>query len=135
MGQGLLGAPHTYCRLKDIAMGFIPEPNAEDTIQGETRAREGIEDGCEQLTRSVAYKYFMDDDYGVATDFMSLYWFLHLKYFPRLSWARLTLKPTKTKFFSNSIDILGYEIQGGVGLRPSIDKVNISKKSLSHLPA
>lgn len=102
-------------------MGFIPEPGAEDAIQGETIF--GPECGTTDEVNSVAYEYFMDDDYGVATGFPSLYWFLHFKYFPRLSWARLTLKPTKTKFFSRAIDILGYEIQGGVGLRPSIDKV------------
>ena len=65
----------------------------------------------------------MYDDYGVSTDFEALFCFLHQYFFPRLSWARLTLKLSKTKFFSISINILGHEIQGRVGLRPSLDKV------------
>ena len=113
MGQGLSGAPYTYSRLKDLAMGCVPATKEERSIQGVNDRPEG---------GSVAYKYFLDDDYGTATDFMSLMWFLHELYFPRLSWPRLTLKPTKTKFFSTSIGLLGYELNTG-GLRPSIDKV------------
>lgn len=77
----------------------------------------------------VAYNYFMDDDYGVATNVWTLIWFLHFRYFPRLSWARLTLKPSKSKFFNTSINILGHKIERGgiegerVGLRQSVDKV------------
>lgn len=114
MGQGLSGAPHTYSRMKDIAMGSIPEPEAEDTMHGETRMGE--------TEGEVAFEYFMDDDFGAATDFRTLYLFLHEKYFPRVDWARLTLKPKKTRFFSTNIDLLGYELRGG-GLRPSMDKV------------
>ena len=112
MGQGLTGAPHTYSRLKDLAMGCIPDPDSEETIQGESTNAEG----------KVAYEYFMDDDYGVATGFAAMLWFLHYKYFPRLSWARLTLKPTKTLFFTTTIGLLGYQLNGE-GLRPSIDKI------------
>lgn len=112
MGQGLSGAPHTYSRLKDIAMGPIPSPNEEPQLHGEITINEG----------SVAYEYFMDDDYGVATDFQSLFNFLHHHYFPRVCWARLTLKPKKTKFFCSSIDVLGHTLLES-GLRPSMDKV------------
>ena len=114
MGQGLSGAPHTYSRLKDIAMGSIPEPAAEEALHGETRMMES--------EGEVAFEYFMDDDFGAATDFQTLYLFLHEKYFPRVDWARLTLKPKKTRFFSSSMDLLGYELKDG-RLRPSIDKV------------
>lgn len=40
----------------------------------------------------VTYKYFMDDGLGVATDFVSLFSFLHERNFPRISWVRLRLK-------------------------------------------
>lgn len=128
MGQGLTGAPHTYSRLKDIAMGYVPAPCEEEPIHGETNG--GM----------VSYEYFLDDDYGAAVDFETLFKFLHEKYFPRISWARLTLKPKKTKFFTKDIEILGHEIKGcerkellgsetrenikGVGLKPSVDKIS-----------
>ena len=35
MGQGLSGAPHTYSRLKNIAIGIIPAPDAKLSILGE----------------------------------------------------------------------------------------------------
>ena len=90
MGQGLSGAPHTYSRLKDIAMGYIPYPDPEATIQGENVDHSG----------EVVYEYFLDDDYAVSTSFESLFRFLHHRYFPRLSWAWLALKPRKTRFFA-----------------------------------
>jgi hypothetical protein len=34
MGQVLSGAPHTYARVKDIALGPVPGPNSEDAISG-----------------------------------------------------------------------------------------------------
>lgn len=129
MGQGLSRAPHTYSRLKDIAMGPIPEPKEEDAIHGELvimdergKAAPGKRIVEGNRIGEVAFEYFMDDDYGAATDFPTLFRFLHDKYFPRISWARLTLKPKKTKFFCSVIEVLGYELQPK-GLRPSIDKV------------
>ena len=112
MGQGLTGAPHTYSRMKDIAMGTIPEPNEEDALHGDHQ----VEDG------DIGFDYFMDDDYGVASSFNALFSFLHERYFPRINWARLTLKPSKTRFFCNNIELLGYELQPE-GLRPSVDKI------------
>ena len=112
MGQGLTGAPHTYSRMKDIAMGTIPEPNEEDALHGDQQVDDGY----------VGFEYFMDDDYGVASSFNALFSFLHEKYFPRINWARLTLKPSKTRFFCINIELLGYELQPA-GLRPSVDKI------------
>lgn len=76
------GAPHTYTRLKDIKMGFIPEPDAEESIQGETLIIEGEKLGSEasplrpqteelvqRKVGEVTCDYFMDNDYRVATDF------------------------------------------------------------------
>lgn len=64
----------------------------------------------------------MDDNYGAAETFDGLYSMLHNRYFPRIAWAKLTLKPTKTLFFQTSIEALELTV-GTIGLRPSIDKV------------
>ena len=112
MGQGLTGAPYTYSRMKDIAMGTIPEPDEEDALHGDHQ----VDDG------DVGFDFFMDDDYGAASTFNALFSFLHEKYFPRINWARLTFKPSKTRFFCTNIELLGYELHPE-GLRPSVDKI------------
>lgn len=108
MGQGLTGAPGTYTRLKDLAMGPIPEPRGEPALGGN-------ED-------NVTFTYFMDDDQGGASTVEDLLAFLHRRYFPRLAWAGLTLNPKKTTFFSSTIGILGHHCTK-TGLRPSIEKI------------
>ena len=118
MGQGLSGAPHTYSRLKDIAMGIIPAPNTEPLILGEgvspSLGWEGHGD--------VGFAYFMDDDYGAAETMEGMIAFLQYHYFSRLKWARLTLKPAKSIFFNKRLRLLRYE-SGEKGLRPSADKI------------
>ncbi|KAG0135515.1 hypothetical protein HOY82DRAFT_479807 [Tuber indicum] len=64
----------------------------------------------------------MDDDFGAFSTFTSQFNFLHNHYFPRLAWARLTLKGSKSGFFLDRIEPLGYRSDGS-GRRPSIDKV------------
>ena len=61
-------------------------------------------------------------DFGAHTSFSSLFNFLHNHYFPRLLWAQITLKDSKSRFFLDNISPLGYESDGSV-LRPSLDKV------------
>ena len=107
MGQGLAGAPLTYARLKDIFSGAIPAPNPEPCLN---RCSKG------------AFECFVDDDFGAHEDFRSLFNFLHSYYFPRLIWARITLKESKSGFFLEKIHPLGYASDGS-GLRPSLDKV------------
>jgi len=107
MGQGLAGAPLTYTRLKDLFSGAIPAPDPEPCLNG-----------CS----AGAFECFVDDDFGAHTSFASLFNFLHDHYFPRLLWARITLKDSKSGFFLDNINPLGYESDGS-GLRPSIDKV------------
>ena len=118
IGQGLSGAPHTYSRLKDIAMGIILAPNAEPSILGEgvspSMGREGHGD--------VGFAYFMDNDYGAAETVEGMIAFLHHHYFPRLKWARLTLKPAKSIFFNKRLGLLGHE-SGERGLQLSADKI------------
>ena len=62
----------------------------------------------------MTFKYFFDDDYGAADTFDQLLQFLHDIYFPRIHWARLTLKPSKSQFFVSNIEPLGM-IVGLVG--------------------
>jgi len=107
MGQGLAGAPQTYTRLKDIFSGYIPAPNPEP---------------CLNKCSAGAFKCFVDDDFGAFPSFRSQLNFLHQHYFPRLAWARLTLKGSKCGFFLDKISPLGFSSDGS-GLRPSLDKV------------
>lgn len=108
MGQGLTGAPGSYTRLKDLAMGPIPDPLGEPALGSEKD--------------SATFMHFMDDDQGGAESAEELLVFLHLRYFPRLAWSGLTLNPKKTTFFSSSIGILGHNCTKS-GLRPSVDKI------------
>ncbi|KAJ5471873.1 hypothetical protein N7539_008816 [Penicillium diatomitis] len=61
MSQGLTGAPETYARMKDLAMGKIPEP------YGEQRLSDG----------DAGFEYYMDDDMGAAMTVMELLVFLY----------------------------------------------------------
>ena len=75
MGQGLTRAPHTYSRMKDLAMGPIPKPDEEQALHGDHQGDDG----------DIGFDYFIDDDYGVASSFNALFSFLHEKYFPRIN--------------------------------------------------
>lgn len=100
MPMGLTGAPATYARLKDITFGPIPAPRGEPAVIAELLS-----------SRSpVTFKYFCDDDYGAAPTFQQLLSFLHDIYFPRIHWARLTLKPSKSRFFVPTIEPLGMTV-------------------------
>lgn len=99
MGMGLSGAPHTYAMLKDITFGPIPQPNPEPSVFEVVKS-------CPSL----AFRYFFDDDYGASDDFDSLYEFLQEWYFPRMSWAKLTLKPSKTEFMMPKMAPLGLSV-------------------------
>ena len=107
MGQGLAGSPQTYARLKGLFCGAIPAPNAEP---------------CLNKCTTGAFECFVDDDFGGFSDFAEQFDFLHNHYFPRLAWARITLKGSKCGFFLDKINPLGYSSDGS-GLRPSQDKV------------
>jgi hypothetical protein len=107
MGQGLSGAPQTYTRLKDFVSGPIPEPYGEQSLNA---------------VSSGAFECFIDDDFGAHASNQSQFDFLHYWYFPRLSWARLTLNGSKSGFFLDEIRPLGF-LRDSSGLRPSINKV------------
>jgi len=107
MGQWLAGSPQTYARLKGLFCEAIPVPNAEP---------------CLNKCTNGAFECFVDDDFGGFESFGEQFDFLHNDYFPRLAWARITLKGSKGGFFLDRINPLGYSSNGS-GLRPSLDKV------------
>ena len=74
------------------------------------------------ISEQVVFDHFVDDDIGGADSFNHLVEFLHMHYFPRLAWAKLTLNPLKCSFFVPSVKILGYQ-RDGEGIRPSNDKL------------
>ena len=96
MPMGLTGAPATYARLKDLTFGPIPKPCPEPAMISILDKHPGV-----------SFRYFVDDDYGAAHTFNGLLDFLHWEYFPRICWARLTLKPSKSRFFMSTIEPLG----------------------------
>lgn len=106
MGQGLTGSPGTYARLKDIVTGDIP--GQEGSIEGDHP--------------DVSFYHFVDDNYSAGERFEEYYQFLHDKYFPRVSWGLLTLKPSKCFFFTEGIVSLGFELNQK-GAQASADKV------------
>jgi hypothetical protein len=110
MGQGLTGAPHTYAQLKDIMSGPIPAPHAEEPISGDSG--------------DAAFMSFFDDDMGAGVSFEAQWDFLHHKYFPRVSWSKLTLSPGKSHFFMDHIDMLGFSA-GPAGRKPKSDKLDV----------
>jgi len=107
MGQSLGGALQTYARLKGLFCGAIPAPNAKPCLNHWTAG---------------SFECFVDDDFGAFPSFATQFAFLHNHYFPRLAWARITLKGSKCGFFLDKINPLGYASDGS-GLRPSLDKV------------
>jgi hypothetical protein len=128
MGQGLCGAPRTYSLLKMTAMGPIPAPQAEPALS--------------EVSPDVGFEAYMDDDLGGATSVDILMDFLFDHYFPRLSWAKLTLNPDKCRFFSTRLDVLGF-VKDSYGIRPSQDKQEVitqmeapqSEEELAHFCA
>jgi hypothetical protein len=117
MGQGLTGGTHTYSRYRDIVFGYIPEDMDADgnVIPGLPSVIGDSDDG------SVAFDGMVDDSYGSATDFDSMFTFLHEKFFPRCAFGPMYLKPSKSFFFFPTLEFLGLE-GNTAGLRPSLRK-------------
>ena len=114
MGQGCTGGPGTYTQLKDIVTSSIPQPNPEPAL-------------TDAMPETVAFDHFVDDDIGGANSYDDLISFLHVHYFPRLIWARLTLNPAKCAFFVPRVKILGHQ-RDEKGIRPSEDKLGMFRE-------
>ena len=118
MGQGLTGGTHTYSRFRDLVFGAIPEGFEE--ING-VRITLAGEDSLIGDYGEFAFDGMIDDSYGSATTFESMYEFLHERFFPRCDWGPMYLKDSKSCFFMESLDFVGLEA-GPNGLRPSLRK-------------
>ena len=109
MGQGLKGGPHTYAQFSDLVFGPLP---ANSTGIPRQPTLIGNDD-------SIGFAVFMDDHAASAEDYDSLFSFLHEKYFPRVAFGPVYLVGSKTKAFSDILEIVGFE-GGPNGLRPSL---------------
>lgn len=126
MGQGFTGAAGTYAKLKDIVRGLISSPDPEPALW--------------ECNSKAVFGHFSDDDNGGAEDFESLVNFLDEHYFPRITWARLTLNPEKCEFFTATINLLGFRLEAG-HLRPLLERaaaiaafpIPVDEGSLNHL--
>ena len=109
MGQGLMGAPHTYSQFTDLVFGPIPKGEGSDqeypTMIGDLGDQ--------------AFSPFMDDHAGSAIDFDAMYDLLSSKYFPRIAFGPVYLSPQKAYFFMSSLEILGFT-GSAEGIRPSV---------------
>ncbi|KAK6338806.1 hypothetical protein TWF696_009615 [Orbilia brochopaga] len=91
MGQGLSGAPHTYARLQDFVTGHIPARRGEPAISGGTALG--------------AFAHFFDDHLGANVSPAAQASFLHNSYFPRISWAQLTLSPSRVNLPATQVKL------------------------------
>lgn len=108
MGQGLAGACAAYAQFTDLVFGPLPKTEAVPAIPSMI--------GDHGKT---AFCPFVDDHMGAATDFDSLFDFLHLRYFPRVVFGPAYLSGHKTYVFTNSLEMLGFT-GSAEGLRLSV---------------
>ncbi|KAF2097599.1 hypothetical protein NA57DRAFT_58172 [Rhizodiscina lignyota] len=75
----------------------------------------------EVMKEHVSFEYFVDDDLGGVDTFLNLVRFLYEFYFLRLCFAKLSLNPNKSIFFTSTLKVLDWH-RGPEGLRPTVDK-------------
>ena len=109
MGQGLKGGPHTYAQFSDLVFGPLP-PKSEGIPRMPTLIGKH---------KNHSFQVFMDDHASAATDFDTMFDFLHADYFPRVTFGPVYLSGHKTHIFSENPELLGFEGSAN-GLRPSL---------------
>ena len=72
IGQGYIGGPAIYLRLKDIVTSIIPRLDSEPALS-------------DVMPKKVCFNYYVDDDVSKADIFDNFLQFLYLYYFPRLT--------------------------------------------------
>ena len=108
MGQGLIGAPHTYSQFSDMVFGHLPKTTtvpAQSSLIGDHG--------------DWGFSLFMDDHIGAAISFEAMFDFLHHYYFPRAIFGPVYLAPHKTFIFTDQLDFVGFTGDKN-GLRPSM---------------
>ncbi|KJX92402.1 hypothetical protein TI39_contig5856g00005 [Zymoseptoria brevis] len=113
MGFGTTGGPTTYTWLNVIATGSIPKPDPEPALAD---CVEGVWFDCS-----------IDDDLGGGKSFDKVLDFLHNHYFPRVLWARLSLSPKKSEFFTSKGKVLRHS-KDPSGIRPAEDMMAAFRK-------
>lgn len=124
MPQGMTGSGHTYCALGDMAFGEWPVPDRRGSSDVESMGED--KPYGPSLPRLMGYNaawdtafdVYIDDHNASAKGFDAMFNFLHLLYFPRLEFARISLTPSKTVMFGDRIHSLGFELLQGQ-VRPS----------------
>ena len=92
MEQGRIGSLRTFAKLKDLFAGPIPMPYSKPALAD---------------INGVGSTYFVENDLGASPGFDSLFDFLHMHYFLRQTWAKLTVSLAKFYFFVDEIRVLG----------------------------
>ena len=97
MGQGLIGAPHTYAQFTDLVFGPLPKSSTQPRM-----------DSLIGTHQEGGFSPFMDDHIGGFNDFDSQFQFLHTKYFPRVVFGPISLSASKTKVFVKTLELVGF---------------------------
>ena len=87
MGQGLIGAPHTYSQFTDMVFGHLPKTTivpAQSSLIGDHG--------------DWGFSLFMDDYIGAAISFKAIFNFLHHYYFLCAIFGPVYLALTKHLF-------------------------------------
>lgn len=114
MGQGCTGGPATYTKLKDVVTGVIPESSPEPAL-------------ADTDLGLVCFDHYVDNNAGGANTSDNLIYFIHNHYSPRLMWAKITLNPSKCKFFVLSFEMLRHQ-KDLTGIRPSVNKLRMFRE-------
>lgn len=117
MPQGSRSAGHTMSKLMNIALGPIPEPQAEPSLL-EWIDERGILDIPVKPDVQLPLPpmaFYQDDLFGGAELFDEMLKFLKDHLFPRLEWAKLRLSFKKLKLFVADITVLGTRHHVGEG--------------------
>ena len=108
IGQGLIGAPHTYSHVSDMVFRHLPKITtvpAQSSLIGDQG--------------DWGFSLFMDDHIGAAISFEAMFNFLHHHYFPHAIFGPVYLAPHKTFVFTDQLDFVGLTGDKN-GLRPSM---------------
>ena len=108
IGQGFVGAPHTYSQFSDMVFGHLPKIT---TVPAQSSL---IRDHG-----NWGFFLFMDNHIRAAISFKAMFDFLHHYYFPCAILVLVYLASYKTLIFTDQLDFVGFTGDKN-GLRPSM---------------
>ena len=118
IGQGLVGAFHTYSQFSDMVFEHLPKTQV---IPAQSSLIGGYADWD--------FSLFMDDHIGAAISFKAMFNFLHHHYFLRTIFGPVYLAPQKTFIFTDRLDCVGFTGDKN-GFRPSMKQ----REQIRHWP-